>query len=298
MNSNGRILDLVKLASRIGHILIRLNDTALNVDNTTQTLSQFCSSMLKTVYIFSNKKDFDREQIEALKLASKVFKIALPVYLDNIVNDFLRKPGVENPDKSGSFSVHSDTLKASHSQLSTPDGSTSSKGKSGKDNLTKSSLELTPRQLLDMSIEDKWIHFQAAFSKSEAVTNHLEKEPQSLTNTVINFMMAYNDDDFNDMMIFCEDHCGKIIECVEFWTQRQLTKANVIFLLKLLGSIVKAASTPLDKVKLQNMMINLGIVRILIKLFTQEEDGDIYFLYEIVSLLSLLLEGGNRVESH
>lgn len=297
MNTNSRILDLVKLASRIGHILIRLTETTLNIDQATQILSQFCSSVLKKVYTFSSRKDFDREQIETLKLSSKVFKISLPSYLESIVTDAQVKPGVDNPDRSGSFTVPSDTYKTTPSESSVVDKSTPGKRNSQVTDNQKSSADLSLKQIGELSIEDMWHHFQSSFDRSEAVSSHLKMEPESLTNTLINFMMAYNDDDFNDMMIFCEDHCGKIIDCVEFWTQRKLSKANVVFLLKLLGSIIKTAQSPLEKVKLQNMMINLSLVRILIKLFTQEQESDIAFLYEIVGLLSLLLEGGNRVKS-
>lgn len=295
LTSKNRILDLLRLSTRIGQVLIRFADSTINIDLITSMLSNFNSVVLKEFGSLATSRDFNTEDLEILKTVVKVFKLPLPSNLESIVSENQKKNLQEIQDKSGSSMYPSDSFRPPP----TPDLSESTMTlRSNKSSMqTTDQFELSPLQIMELSVQEKWAFFQKNFTRIPALMVHVENEPESLTSTLINFVMSFNDDDFCDMMIFCEDLCSKIVECVEFWVQRKLTRSNVSFILSLLGRIVKAAKNPQDCKKMQDMLNRLSLVRILIKLFTQEDDYDVSFMFQITEMLSLLLMGGNRVGS-
>jgi hypothetical protein len=294
LTSKSRILDLLRLSTRIGQVLLRFADNTIDIDRITAVLANFNAAVLKEFGTLATARDFNHDDLETLKAVVKVFKLPLPSNLEAIVSENQKRQMLEVPDKSGSSMYPSDSFR----QPPTPDLSESalSLRSSNMSNQTIEQFDMTPAQMMELSIQEKWAYFQKNIGKHPSIVEHLELEPDSLTSTVINFVMSYNDDDFCDMMIFCEDLCSKMVECVEFWVQRKLSRVNVAFILNLLGRIIKAAKTPQDCKKIQDMLNRLSLVRILIKLFTQEGDYDIPFMYQISELLSFLLMGGNRVD--
>lgn len=274
-------------------MLVRFADSTINIDTITSSLTSFNTVVLKEFGVLSNSRDFSMDDLETLKNVVKVFKLPLPANLESIVSENQKRQNAEIVDKSGSSMYPSDSFKIPP----TPDLSESALSLKTSSTMMKKeeTIDLSPTQLFELSTEEKWLYFQKSLSSNSIVKVHLKQEPESLNSTMINFVMSYNQDDFCDMMIFCEDLCAKMVECIEFWIQRNLQKQNVSFMLNLLGQIIKAANNSLDRLKVQDMLNRLSLVRILIKLFTQEGDFDTDFLYQIVELLTLLLSGGNRV---
>lgn len=241
----------------------------------------------------STNRDFNAEDLEILKDLTKVFKLPLPPNLDIIVSETQKKNVIETMDRSGSSMYPSESFKP---QV-TPELSESAMSfKTGAYAESSNQIYMTSTQLFELSTEEKWNLFQKSLRRNEVIKAHCEQEPESLTNTMINFAMSYNSDDYCDMMIYCEDLCSKIVECIEFWVQHKLSRDNVAFMLNILGRIIKATKTQQDKTRVQDMLNRLSLVRILVKLFTQESDYDTQFMYQILELLALLLSGGNRVE--
>jgi hypothetical protein len=142
---------------------------------------------------------------------------------------------------------------------------------------------------------DPWNVFFKRLLNSEELKLELEKEDDLLMSTLINFVMAYNDNDVTEMFIFCEDIMAKMVNIIEFFKQKNLEDQNLLFLVNLISKIILSSKSKLEKEKMQNMFNNAGIIRVIFKIFSQQTTDNLVLLRDTINLCASMLDGCNTV---
>ena len=285
MASKAAMINILKLVTSVSNVFLKCSVNHINSDKAVTILSTFASKLLNGFDPHISASDLQIDEIMVIKSADKALKFDLPQNIKVLLSNYQEK-------------------------LSAVDGIEDTLGRVGKDpsasvpglfseSLTRQ-LTTLPEVLdqpdtlqRDMTEEERWTSFLRYMSLSAVVQPMLEKEKAAIINTLLNFCLAYNSDDLDEIMIFCEDLAGKLVSALEFWLQRRLSKKNSLFLIRVLSDLCRVSKVPAERMKLQKMLNNFGIMKVVIKLFVQEDDLDINFLDSLLNLGGAVLEGGN-----
>jgi hypothetical protein len=253
-------------------------------DEGIKKFSGLSTKILKSLEVFLNQKEFTLEDKITLNKVSSIFKVTL----SNKITELINSDQVFMPIDA--------LVNKSTSRLPSATASVSLVNeREAEPKLADMFKSSDMRLMQDILKLDRWSIFYKKLLNSEELKVELEKEDNVLMTTLINFVMAYNDNDVTEMFIFCEDIMAKIVNIIEFFKQKNLGDENLLFLVNLISKIIVSCKSKLEKEKMQNMFNNAGIIRVIFKIFSQQTTDNLALLRDTISLCSSMLDGCHKV---
>ena len=144
-----------------------------------------------------------------------------------------------------------------------------------------------------------WNMFKDAINSTQ-IQVQIKRDIDVLSNSIMDITEMYDEsDDQNsnkenkDLLITSDDILIKFLNFIEFWIQKKAQKESIIFLIKVLGKIIKNASNEEEETSRQDQLDGLNATKIVIVLIWNEKDDDYHYLYSLINFGIKLLHRGN-----
>lgn len=244
------------------------------IGSSKNTLSDYCNSLLdkvssKRALLFENKKMKVHE-------AGNLWRVCMKLRFT--INGILEEREINTIDnfKKRLVFINSELIEDNF------DSSTINKSQSIRNN-----YEIRSK-------EEAWEFFKSEILQSDEFNEALKEEEFVLSETIINFDLAYNKQEDSDLKINCKDIISTLLTYLKQSIQNVSYKENAIFVLQTLGRILGWSEDLETMISIQNMLNELGTTAILINMFSSEEENDMAYLSQVVKVIILLLEEGNK----